>query len=90
MSRRLRNLVEHLWCGSTLISHEKSQEGSKGGNGFFHLRWVLPVVGSKAILNHTSLVNLQADGEEESGAQVKSYKNLAPDSSSQLNQKQDP
>ncbi len=35
------------------IAHEKSQEGSKGGNGFFHVRWVLPVVGSKAIVDHT-------------------------------------
>ena len=68
MARRLRHLVERLWCDSTLIAHEKSQEGSKGGNGFFHLRWVLPVVGSKAMVDHTSLVNLQADGEEESGA----------------------
>ena len=80
---RLRNLVEHLWCGSTLIAHEKSQEGSKGGNGFFHLRWVLPVVGSKAIVDHTSLVNLHADGEGESGAYKKnSIKINAPDSPS--------
>ncbi len=45
------------------IAHEKSQEGSKGGNGFFHVLGVLPVVGSKAIVNHFRLVNLQADGE---------------------------
>ena len=54
--------------GLALKHHEKSQEGSKGGNGFFHLRWVLPVVGSKAIVDHTRLVRLQADGEGESGA----------------------
>jgi hypothetical protein len=35
------------------IAHEKSQEGSKGGNGFFHVRGVLPVIGSKTIVNHT-------------------------------------
>ena len=28
------------------IAHEKSQEGSKGGNGFFHVLGVLPGVGS--------------------------------------------
>ena len=71
LCRRLRNLVEHLLCGSTLIAHEKSQEGSKGRNGFFHLRWVLPVVGSKAIVDHFRLVNLHADGEGESGATSK-------------------
>jgi hypothetical protein len=65
------DLVWYFLFGSTLIAHEKSQEGSKGGNGFFHHRWVLPVVGSKAILNHTSLVNLHADGEGESGATSK-------------------
>src|SRR5687768_10662245 len=59
------------YAAAPLSSHEKSQEGSKGGNGFFHLRWVLPVVGSKAIVNHFRLVNLQADGEGESGAHMK-------------------
>ena len=29
--------VRHFLCGSTLIAHEKCQEGSKGGNGFFHV-----------------------------------------------------
>ena len=54
-----------------LQHHEKSQEGSKGGNGFFHLRWVLPVVGSKTMVDHTSLRWVQADGEGESGATSK-------------------
>jgi hypothetical protein len=31
----------------------------------------LPVVGSIAMVDHTRLVNLQADGEEESGATSK-------------------
>ena len=51
--------------------HEKCQEGSKGGNGIFPILVVLPVVGSKAILNHTRLICLQADGEGESGATSK-------------------
>jgi hypothetical protein len=58
-------------CGSTLIAHEKSQEGSKGGNGFLHVLGGLPVVGSKATVDHFRLVNLQADGEGESGATSK-------------------
>ena len=53
------------------IAHAKCQEGSKGGNGSWHVRWVLPGVGSKAIVNHTRLVRLHADGEEESGATSK-------------------
>ena len=57
--------MRHFLCGSTRIAHEKSQEGLKGGNGFFHVRWVLPVVGSKAIIDHTKLVRLQACGEGE-------------------------
>jgi hypothetical protein len=65
------DLVRYILRGSTLIADEKSQEGSKGGNGFFHLRWVLLGVGSKAIVDHTSLVNLHADGGEESGATSK-------------------
>jgi len=48
----------------SLIAHAKCQEGSKGGNGIWHVRWVLPVVGSKAMVDHTSLVNLHADGEK--------------------------
>jgi hypothetical protein len=73
------------------IAHEKSQEGSKGGNGFFHLRWVLPVVGSKAIVDHFRLVRLQADGEGESGALMDKFFNTkAPDSPSPFGKRQDP
>jgi hypothetical protein len=56
-------LMGYFWCGSTLIAHDKGQEGSKGGNGICHVRWVLPGVGSKAILNHTRLRWVQARGE---------------------------
>ena len=81
----------HFLCGSTLIAHEKCQEGSKGGNGFFHVRWVLPVVESKAILNHFRLVNLQAA----SGGGVRRNKENpltinAPDSPSPKRNRQDP
>ena len=64
-------LVQHVLCGSTLIADEKSQEGSKGGNGFFHVLGILPAVGSKAIVDHTRLRWVQAYGEGESGATSK-------------------
>jgi hypothetical protein len=64
----LHSPTRHFLCGSTLIAHAKSQEGLKGGNGFLHVRGVLPGVGSKTIVDHTRLVNLQACGEGRSGA----------------------
>jgi len=81
MSRRLRKLVRPFLCESTLYSPCQMPGRVKGGNGSWHVRWVLPVVGSKAIVDHTRLVNLHADGEGESGAYYENFskeKRLTP------------
>jgi hypothetical protein len=81
----------YFWCGSTLIAHDKGQEGSKGGNGICYVLGVLPGVGSKAIVDHTGLVDLHACGEGESGAYSEKFLNRnAPDSPSPLRPGQDP
>ncbi len=53
----------------------------KGGNGFWHVLGGLPGVRSKAIVDHTRLVDLHADGEGESGAYNETFskeKRLTP------------
>jgi len=58
----------HFLCESTLYSPCQMPGRVKGGNGSCHVHWVLPGVGSKAIIDHTRLVNLQACWEGESDA----------------------
>jgi hypothetical protein len=53
-------------CGSTLNSMKNARKGQR--EGICHTIGVLPVVRSKAIINHTRLRWVQACGEGESGA----------------------
>jgi hypothetical protein len=49
-------------CATALFNSPCKKPGRvKGGNGFLHVLGVLPVVGSKAIVDHFRLVNLHAD-----------------------------